>query len=451
MLPSEIKSPLGRPPSWVRRIVAKRFVLGGVFDAGLASLATFATGVYAARSFSPLVLGGYAVAFSAFQLAAFVPAQLIFAPVEIGSVEVPRERRMALLMRSVLLGAGPAVLGALMVALCMWIWVLVSAPAIADRVVIELAVPTMATAFISPIQDHLRRLCHLSGKHWRAAAISAVQLLVASGAILGLRQMGRHLAWAPFTALALANLLSFLFGLLVARRELGSCPLRTSLAALLHKGGWILAAGLAPSGAGFLARVIVSRLIGVAVLGYVEAARIVGQPLVVLAAGLTAIVMPLSMEAARRADVVTARRVSWLFDSSLFVLGLVYLGAVEFSWPGNLLPKLLPNAYTVPGLVAATVLANILFNTAHPYRYELFAAGAERSVANIEIVGNIIRTLIAGCAAVLGAFAIPAGIAALGAARWIGCLGCLKSYYEAARQRRSGAAVPSTSATEVQV
>jgi ABC-type glycerol-3-phosphate transport system permease component len=65
----------------------------GLLDAGLASLATLAVGVYAARSLSAAELGTYALFFSAFTVAAVLPTQLLLVPAEVATLlEGPHER-----------------------------------------------------------------------------------------------------------------------------------------------------------------------------------------------------------------------------------------------------------------------------------------------------------------------------------------------------------------------
>jgi hypothetical protein len=75
---------------------ARRLLPAGLLDAGLASLASFVVGVYAARFLPASELGAYALFFTAFLLAAVVPAQLILTPAEIAAVGVARGERVGL-------------------------------------------------------------------------------------------------------------------------------------------------------------------------------------------------------------------------------------------------------------------------------------------------------------------------------------------------------------------
>ena len=60
-----------------------RVVTAGQLDAGFASLATFAMGLFAVRVFDATTLGAYALFFAAFFFAVEFPRQLGFTPSEI--------------------------------------------------------------------------------------------------------------------------------------------------------------------------------------------------------------------------------------------------------------------------------------------------------------------------------------------------------------------------------
>jgi hypothetical protein len=76
----------------------------------------------------------------------------------------------------------------------------------------------------------------------------------------------------------------------------------------MRSGRWLLAIEAITARATFLASVIVSRLDTPQALGYAEAARIVGQPIFVLAVGLSAVLNPRAMEAGAYRDRAAARR-----------------------------------------------------------------------------------------------------------------------------------------------
>jgi hypothetical protein len=111
------------------------------------------------------------------------------------------------------------------------------------------------------------------------------------------------------------------------------------------------------------------------------------------------------------------------------VVGAAYLALVGADWRGNPLASILPKAYVVPGLVAATILANATHGISNPLRSEVLGAGKEVALTKIEVVANALRVLITGATGALGAFIIPCGVLVIGLARWLGCHMVLRSYY----------------------
>src|SRR4051812_20321627 len=99
----------------------RRLMVAGLIDSSLSSLATFIIGVYAAHSLSPVLLGGYALAFAAFSLAAIIPDTSVFTPLEVLVVKHPRPERLGLLGHTLRTGFLPSLLPGLGVAL--WVYV----------------------------------------------------------------------------------------------------------------------------------------------------------------------------------------------------------------------------------------------------------------------------------------------------------------------------------------
>jgi O-antigen/teichoic acid export membrane protein len=77
--------------------------------------------------------------------------------------------------------------------------------------------------------------------------------------------------------------------LLSLRRQPPDTLPKFEVADLMRSGRWLSAIEAITAGATFLASVIVTRLDTPEALGYAEAARIVGQPIFVLAVGLSAV------------------------------------------------------------------------------------------------------------------------------------------------------------------
>ncbi len=379
-----------------------RTVTAGQVDAGFASLATFVMGLFAVRVFDAQTLGAYALFFAAFLFATEFPRQLVFVPSEIWVLDVERSERLGLLRNSLSFGATVALPAALLV--------LVAAAPLVDEVdagtLAALAVSCSITAFISPIQDHLRRLLHLSGTSWLAALVSLVQFLGVVGGLLIIRNAGD--AWAPFGALALANVVSTSTGM-VASRFRRAEEIRPPKRDLFNIGRWLLVVGLATSGAGFIAAALVEALAGTAALGYVEGARVVARPLQVFGVGLLAVLGPRSMEAAVASNLQAARRLRRVFVAFSLFVGLPYAGVVAFEWWWNPLVDLLPNAYVVEGLLLVTILSNLVYNLLFPYRAEIMGAQRQVALAKVEIAANGAQAAVAGSAGVLGAFALPVG------------------------------------------
>jgi O-antigen/teichoic acid export membrane protein len=421
------------PPGWLTTPAVRDSgrapgsgVLAGLCDTGLSSLATFVAGLFAARILDPGELGSYALVFSAFVVASMVPAQAVFVPAEVAALDVPRRERLASIRRSIRLGAPVALLAAVgMIA-----WILVAPRNASLSVLTAFTVTAAATTFVSPIQDHMRRMLHLADASWYAAGVSLIHLAVVVGAVGLWSAAGIPAEWVPFGALAAANLLSLSAGALMAMRNGGAAsPVRYALTDLLRAGRWLLAIGLLPTGAGFAAAVVISHLAGVDTLGHAEAARIMTQPLFVLSTGLSAFLGPRSMEAGRGRVLHDARDISRGFVWLMLVTGIPYLLLTGVPWSWSPLPALVPTAYAIRGLVAATAFATILNGLVFPYRSELLGAGRQRTLASVEIAGNALRLAAAGLAGAVGAFAAPGGLACLGLVRAVGYGRALRQHY----------------------
>lgn len=409
---------------WLRR---HHLVVAGVIDAGVSSAATFVVGLEATHSLDPDALGAYALAFSVFVLSGFIPAQLVFAPTEIAAVDYPRGHQLPLLRRSLMRGA----LVSLVAAIATSAWVLIAPPSMPADVLGPLAITCAAATFVSPIQDHLRRMLHIAEGSWRSVVVATVQMVVAIVGVLALNRTDVSAAWIPFGVLVVANVASLSVGLLLTARELmepGS-DIPISRARLLRSGQPLLLVGLLPSATAFGVSWLVSVLAGAATLGYVEAARIVSQPVSVLQVGLGSVLGPRVTRAASARDPATAAGVKHQFERLILIAGIGWAIAVAAPAPWNLLTRFLPTAYVVPGLVAASIAAFTIMSFPQGRRYELFGAGRERLVARAELEGNILRIAIAATVGVIGAFAVPLGIAALGCVRWIRPTRWLAEYY----------------------
>jgi hypothetical protein len=397
-----------------------------VLDTGLSSLATFVVGVYATRALSVEVLGGYALVFTVVLLGGLVPTLLAFTPAEIEAAVAHPSRRLRILRVSLPLGGGEGLIAAGGVAL----W-LPFARQFSPEVVLGLTLTGMATALLSPLQDHVRRLLHSAERSWAAVRVSALHLAAAVGSILLLSGMDVDRPWIPLGSLAIANLLSLLAGLLEAlpsiRRKSDLELPRISM--LTRTGSWLLLIEAVPAAAGFMVAALVAHYAGAAALGHAEAARVVGQPVLVLAVGLSAVLAPRLFLAARQRKNASAHRSARVFTMVITLVGVGYLGLVGPGWHWNPIRSLVPSAYEVRGLAVATIAANIAFVAAYPLRHQMVGAGLKRGLLRIELAGNALRGLVAMGAAVLQSFALPAGLLLLGLTRAAAYRPALRSYY----------------------
>jgi hypothetical protein len=388
----------------------------GLLDAGFASLARLAVGIYAARALMVSDLGAYALFFSAFVFASVVPMQFVLVPAELATLPAPRPERLALLRQSRRIGlpiaAATAVVAAAAAAL----------GAEASRTVLwPLALTMAACATLTPVQEHVRRVMHLAGISWHAALVSVVQVggVVVALALLASAEVPP--IWRPFGALTIGTAVSLGAGLLLTRRRQPPATLpRYEVTDLMRAGRWLLAIEAITAGATFLASVIVSRLDTPEALGYAEAARIVGQPMFVLAVGLSAVLNPRAMEAGAGRDRAAARHVARPYTLLLVIVGLVYAVFTAVPWWGNPLAGLVPQAYVVAGLVPVTVASFVLFGLPIIPRSELTGARREQVLPQVGVIAGVLQCAAALGAVWIGAFARPLGVALFGAILLIG-------------------------------
>lgn len=397
----------------------------GFVDAGSASLATFTVAIYASRVLVPESLGIYALFFSAFAFAMLITTQLPYTPIEIHGLNFKPEVRPGLVFQSVRLAILPT-FASLAVVACAWLL----APASASRELVRImAVTTAATTILSPVQDHVRRLLHLSFRSWDAAAISVVQLLVTAVATLLIHLSPLAPEWTPFGALAIANTVSLGFGLLTCHRRRTEHIERIRFGQLGRSGGWLLVQAFASNGAAFAVSAIVARVIGTAQLGYAEAARIVAQPMFVFFVGISASLGPRSMEAAAAFDRTSARRIALKFNAAVVGCGAIYALTAGLPWAWNPVAHVIPLAFTVPGLTLVSIVAEVGRGVSSPYRSELLGARRESNMALIEGIGGGLRLLTTVGAPILQAFVVPVGFLVSNVSRIVGSSMSLMKHY----------------------
>jgi hypothetical protein len=400
-------------------------ISGGVMDTGFAALANFAAAIYAVRTLDAELLGLYAFWLAAYRVAAVIPTQLVFVPAEVESLTRHGDERLGLLVQSIRLSVLPTLVTTLAIALV---------ASFLDPVLGQSSIPLVATtvlaSFVTPAQEHFRRSCHLAGHPYWAALVSATSFVTVLAVILAAELGNVPPIWVPIGSLAAAYATSAIVGWLKARHTVTSSLSQLSIRALLRSGRALLIAGLAPLVAGFAMASLMIRLAGPAVLGYAEAARVVSRPVFVVGLGFGTALRPRSMEAAQQRRRIGARSASRSLQMLVGLATISYLVAAGSDWPWNPMERLLPTAYVVPGLVALTVVAAGLDGLALPYRYELLGARRETAYARIEVIGNMVRTILAAASHWLRSYALPLGLLALAVARLVGYRLGLQSAYD---------------------
>ncbi len=378
----------------------------GVADAGFASLATFAAGLSAVNLFNDVDRGVYAIFFTAFGLGVVLPWNLILIPAEVNAVTFPIVDRMRRARDTLRIGLPVSAVGALAILVAALL-----ARSLTDSDVIwGLSITAAIATVLSPLQDHMRRLLHIAGLSWQAAAVSGVQFL---GVVVSLGVMlivDAPVAVMPFGALAIANALSLATGIVLGdvyhQKPLDE-PLR--IGSLAREGRWLLLQASFPSVAHFAVAAIIAALAGAEALGYAEAARVVAQPVLVLATGLTAVLSPRAMEAAMDRNLSAARHTRNVFRLVMVGGGLLYIAAAAVPWSLNPMQYLVPSAYVVSGLVAVTILANLISTAMYVEVNELLGAQKARAMAVIAIATSPILVIVAFTARATEAFARPLG------------------------------------------
>jgi hypothetical protein len=177
------------------------------------------------------------------------------------------------------------------------------------------------------------------------------------------------------------------------------------------------------------AAAIITILSGPALVGYAEAARIVAQPIAVLASGLSAVLGPPAMEAAAVRDAQRARRPRLMFTVLLFAAAGAYLLFVGIPWAFNPMQVLVPAAYTIDGLAAFTIVVAGTFAWEVLPTLELNVAQREVHVALLALIATPFGLAAAATTVTTGAFALPLSNAARGTVRGIGTITMIRQIY----------------------
>lgn len=376
----------------------------GQLDAGFASLATFIAGLVAVRILDVEGLAAYALLSSTFLIASQLPAELIFNPSQVLAIDLPVATRLGMLRHSIRRGFVAAAISALFVPL--GVGPILGSVSVRD--LIPMSLSATALSVVSPLQDHIRAMLHLSGRSWIAAATSAIHL-VGTGVTLVVLYQGYPLL-APFGALTVGNVLSVVVSILWVLRLQAPSVTKPRFGELRVLGGWLLATGFARTALGYGTRSIIGLMAGIPSLGFLEGSRIVAQPIFVITQGLIAQVGPKSTEAGATRDSYAASRWRLRFVVLLSLIALPYALVTAASWPGNPFSELAPRAYAIPGLTATMLVAVWLTAVLRPLKAEMLGARLQRPLAYLTIWLGLIEIAIAFTAIQIGAFAAPIGM-----------------------------------------
>jgi O-antigen/teichoic acid export membrane protein len=239
--------------------------------------------------------------------------------------------------------------------------------------------------------------------------VSVVQLAVALAALGAAAAAGVAPLWVPFTALALANVVSLAVGAALAWHD-GSRARRPPPPArsLARLGGWLVLSTQGEQIAGFAAAALLGALAGAASVGQFEAARQLAQPLFVVSVGVQSVLRPRVMAAARAGDEAEGRRYSLVFAAVVVACGATYALVAGVPWPGNPLVALFPNAFELRGMVTAFVLASTLAFVLPILAVQAIAAGRHRDIVRINLTNHAVYLVcVVALARSVGALAIP--------------------------------------------
>jgi O-antigen/teichoic acid export membrane protein len=406
-LSNELTTPAGR---WSD---LKDSLPAGIVDAGFASLGTFVAGLAAVNLLSDVDRGVYAVFVAAFIVGTTFPHNLVYLPSQVYTVGRPIAERLEYLGRVISMGLGFSLLGsgAILIA------AIATASHTSTAVTLALSVTAVLNLAVSTAQDNLRRMLHISELHWSAASMSIVQFTTVVIVLVGMMLADIPVVWIPFGSLFIANIVSSILGLIKAG-GFGhwDTPPGLQPRVLVRSGRWLLGQALIPTGAAFLASVVITNLAGAEAMGYAESARVVAQPVLVFATGLTAVLGPKVMASAMSRDNSGASTMLRRFLQLTAGAGILYLAFAGWATPWNPMQVIVPSAYIVGGLVAVTIVANIAFAAMFLRIEELMGARREVDLVKVALFASPLLIAVGFTAGATGAFARPLGLLALTAA-----------------------------------
>ena len=113
------------------------------------------------------------------------------------------------------------------------------------------------------------------------------------------------------------------------------------------------------------------------------------------------------MRAAMEADLAAAHKSRKMFLGYMALAGLAYALVAGWDWVLNPMAYLVPSAYSLTGLAALTILANLVTAATFLQGDELAGAGRVRTLAGISWLSSIVGLAASLTAGTTGAFARP--------------------------------------------
>ena len=384
-------------------------VVAGLANSAFASLTSFIVGVYAARTFSPELLGAFAIFMSGFLFAAMIPSQSYLVPLEAWAVSLDLQERGGVIFGSLRAALPFLAIPALLPLAFSYLSVVLNTGDSSDG--LRLLATSYCAAIVSPVQDHLRSMFFVCRKPWNAVSCSAVLLLTTVAALAFFDHIETAETLRPFGAIAVANIVSIGLGLFQFQR-IKARPNRTvpAVPQLLTSGSWLFAANCVTAGSTLLGFSIVGSLGGMTQLGFLEAARTVSQPVVVFAVGFSTALSPRTMEAVAQNNLAAQLRLIRLASGLCFLVGFLYLLGAGLPHSLNPMSALVPKAYSVPGLVGLMVLGSSLRGALRPLIAVLIAQKKTRKMARIALVGGVLLLSFCCNAGWLGGYSYAIGL-----------------------------------------
>lgn len=361
-------------------------------------------GIYAARYLDAESLGAYALYFTAAGIAGLFPQDLIHAPSSVSVLgEEPRTRLSILkptMVRTLPIG--------FIAALAATLPGIIVAHEVALNTLIAFSITSFFFVLISPLQDFIRGLFHLSGTPVRAALTSAAQLLFVGVAIPSMVVAGVPDAWIPIGALTIANYASTSVGLALTRGLVGPPMEMPPIGEILKSGRTLLPSNLLPEASIFLSSAILASLVSAAALGQVTAARIVSRPIIVLAMGIGQAFRPRLMEAGHTGSRSQALHSSYVIAIITVAAGAMYTLLAGWEHPLNPMAVIVPVAYEARGLALFVLISTTVFTSVQLMRSIFIGASQNGPLFIAVAASSAARVLVVlALAAGIGVYSVP--------------------------------------------